>query len=45
MVYRLNVDGNVVADIELDGRIDRKPVVTANGVLVRNHLGTMYLLR
>lgn len=44
MVYRLNVDGNVVADIELDGRIDRRPVVTANGVLVRNHLGTMYML-
>jgi outer membrane protein assembly factor BamB len=45
MVYRLNLDGNVLASIELDGRIDRTPVVAANGVLVRNHLGTVYMLR
>jgi outer membrane protein assembly factor BamB len=45
MVYRLNLDGNVLASIELDGRIDRAPVVAANGVLVRNHLGTVYMLR
>jgi outer membrane protein assembly factor BamB len=44
MVYRLNLNGNVVAGIELSGRIDRRPVVTANGVLVRNHLGTIYML-
>ena len=45
MVYRLDIGGNVLASIELGGRIDRTPVVAANGVLVRNHLGTIYMLR
>ena len=45
MVYRLDIDGNVLASVELAGRIDRTPVVAANGVLVRNHLGTIYMLR
>jgi outer membrane protein assembly factor BamB len=45
MVYRLDVDGTVLATVELSGRIDRTPVVAANGVLVRNHLGTIYMLR
>jgi len=45
IVYRLDLDGNVLASIELDGRIDRAPVVAANGVLVRNHLGAIYMLR
>jgi len=44
MVFRLDVAGNVLASIELAGRIDRAPVAAANGVLVRNHLGTIYML-
>ena len=44
MVYRLNIDGSVSASIELDGHIDRSPVVATDGVLVRNHLGTLYML-
>jgi outer membrane protein assembly factor BamB len=45
IVYRLDVDGSVLATVELSGRIDRTPVVASNGVLVRNHLGTIYMLR
>jgi len=44
MVYRLDVDGHVLASIELAGRIDRAPVIAANGILVRNSLGTLYML-
>lgn len=43
-VFRLNTDGKLLASIELDGRIDRAPVAASNGVLVRNSLGTLYLL-
>ena len=35
MVYRLDIDGNVRAGIELDGRIDRTPVVAAGDGLAR----------
>ncbi len=44
-VFRLNRDGRLLARRQLDGRIDRAPVVAGNGILVRNNLGTLYLLR
>jgi len=44
-VFRLNRDGRVLARTQLDGRIDRAPVVAGNGVLVRNNRGALYLLR
>jgi len=44
-VYRLSQTGKLLASIELDGRIDRSPIAGQNGVLVRNNLGTMYMLR
>ena len=44
-VFRLSRDGRVLASVKLAGRIDRTPVATANGVLVRNDLGTLYMLR
>jgi len=44
-LFRLDQDGKVLASTQLDGRIDRAPVATANGILVRNNLGTLYLLR
>ena len=43
-VYRLSRDGKLKASIELSGRIDRTPVAAANGILVRNNRGTLYLL-
>jgi len=43
-VYRLNRDGKILSDIQLSGRIDRSPVATEGGVLVRNSLGTLYKL-
>jgi len=43
-VFRLNQDGSVLASSQLDGRIDRMPVVADNGILVRNNRGTLYLL-
>ena len=45
-VYRMEQNGRVAGRIALDGRIDRTPVATGNGgVLVRNNLGTLYMLR
>jgi len=44
-VYRMEQDGRVAGRIELAGRIDRTPVSTGNGVLVRNNLGILYMLR
>ncbi|PIW51406.1 MAG: pyrrolo-quinoline quinone [Zetaproteobacteria bacterium CG12_big_fil_rev_8_21_14_0_65_54_13] len=44
-VYRMEQDGRVAGRIELEGRIDRTPVATGNGVLVRNNLGILYMLR
>jgi len=44
-VYRLSQTGKLLASKDLDGRIDRSPVAGKNGVLVRNNLGTMYMLR
>ncbi|MDX8404833.1 MAG: PQQ-binding-like beta-propeller repeat protein [Mariprofundus sp.] len=44
-VYRIDQDGQINGQIELTGRIDRTPVVAATGVLVRNNLGTLYMLR
>ncbi len=43
-VFRLTLDGGIEAVVKLKGRIDRAPVVTPKGVLVRNNLGTLYLL-
>ena len=45
MVFRLNLDGKLLASVELDGRIDLAPVVSSDGVLVRNNLGTLFKLR
>ncbi len=44
-VFRLDRNGRVQAGKQLAGRIDRAPVASADGVLVRNSLGTLYLLR
>lgn len=44
-VYVLDIKGNIVASRKLSGRIDRAPVVLANGILVRNDMGNMYLLQ
>jgi len=44
-VFRLNLRGTVLASTQLDGRIDRAPVAAIGGILVRNNLGTLYMLR
>jgi len=44
-VYRLSQTGKLLASKDLDGRIDRSPVAGQNGILVRNNLGSMYMLR
>ena len=44
-VYRLDKKGRLQASTTLDGRIDRTPVATTHGLLVRNNLGTLYMLR
>ncbi|TLS75638.1 pyrrolo-quinoline quinone [Mariprofundus erugo] len=44
-VYRIDQEGHLSGQIELSGRIDRAPVATSGGVLVRNNLGVLYMLR
>jgi len=44
-MFRLSRDGKLLATTDLNGRIDRAPVAASNGVLVRNSLGTLYLLQ
>lgn len=44
-VFRVSADGRSVSSINLAGRIDRLPVVTAQGVLVRTDRGALYMLR
>ncbi len=44
-VHALTLDGNKSGELELPGRIDRAPVATQDGVLIRNNLGGMYLIR
>jgi len=44
-VHAFTLSGNKSGDLELPGRIDHAPVATNNGVLIRNNLGGMYLIR
>jgi len=44
-VFKLDQQGKLLASVQLDGRIDRRPVAASGGVLVRNNLGTLYMLR
>ena len=44
-VFRLSLDGKLLGTVELDGRIDLAPVVSSDGVLVRNNHGTLFKLR
>jgi len=44
-VFRIDKGGKLLASTQLDGRIDRTPVVASGGILVRNSLGTLYMLR
>ena len=44
-IYRLNLEGKLLATVELAGRIDLAPVAVSDGVLVRNNLGTLFKLR
>lgn len=44
-VFRVSADGEKIDSIELAGRVDRLPVVTAQGVLVRTNRGALHMLR
>jgi len=44
-IFRLDQSGKLLASTQLDGRIDRSPVAASGGILVRNNLGTLYMLR
>jgi len=44
-LLRLNRDGQKLAEITFDGRIERMPTVTPAGVLVRTGLGVLTLIR
>ena len=43
-VFRLSKEGRLLASVSLSGRIDRTPVATSGGVLVRSDLGALYML-
>ncbi len=44
-VYELTVNGHRAAEVDLPGRVDRAPVAVSGGVLIRNNLGGLYLIR
>ena len=44
-VYALTTNGRKIGMLSLPGRIDRMPIAIPGGVLVRNNLGGLYLIR
>jgi len=44
-VFALTFKGKIVGSIELPGRVDRSPVATPDGLLLRTNLGGLYLIR
>jgi len=44
-VYALTSDGRKIGVLGLPGRMDRTPVAVPGGVLIRNNLGGLYLIR
>ena len=44
-VIKLDMNGKILDRIAFPGRIDHAPVVAPSGLLVRNHLGNLYLVR
>ncbi|GMQ99568.1 MAG: hypothetical protein BMS9Abin18_0386 [Zetaproteobacteria bacterium] len=44
-VYTLTSDGRKIGVLGLPGRMDRTPVAVPGGVLIRNSLGGLYLIR
>jgi len=44
-VFALSLDGQVTGQTTLPGRVDRSPVAASGGVLLRNNLGGLYLVR
>lgn len=43
-VFALNLDGQIMGETNIPGRIDRSPVAAPRGVLLRNNLGGLYLI-
>jgi len=44
-ITALSLDGHITRTLNLPGRVDRKPVAVPGGVLLRNNLGGLYLIR
>jgi len=44
-VFALSLKGKILGSIQLPGRIDRSPVVSPEGLLLRTNLGGLYLIR
>jgi len=44
-VFALSLDGQITGQLNLPGRVDRSPVAASGGVLLRNNLGGLYLIR
>jgi outer membrane protein assembly factor BamB len=44
-VFRLNFEGELIGSLNLPGRIDHSPVVAPAGIVVRNDLGDLFMLR
>jgi len=43
-VYRVDEQGHVLGHLRLQGHFDRAPITEARGVILRNDLGSLYLL-
>ncbi len=44
-VYALRLDGRESGMLNLPGRLERAPLAVPNGILIRNNLGGLYLIR
>ncbi len=44
-VYALTLDGRESGVLGLPGRLDRAPIAVSDGILIRNNLGGLYLIR
>lgn len=44
-VYRVDLRGHVTGHLRLQGRFDRAPITQADGIILRNDLGSLYFLR
>jgi len=44
-LFKIDFEGKVLGTAKVEGQIDRAPLATPDGLVVRDHLGTLYLFQ